>query len=107
MVGDLQAAKCVVQSYLSDMAKTCLDTVRQIISRHMAHEYHWRGMHPFNEQNGAEAVPDIFWSPFLSAFAPVQRRTDVFLAGTNNARDDGTIWVMSMGHLLGLFDQPW
>jgi hypothetical protein len=30
----------------------------------------------------------------------------VFIAGVNGAKDDG-IWVMSMGHFMGLFDQPW
>jgi len=64
-------------------------------------------MHPFNEQQGAQAVVDAFWAPFLSSFAPVMRRNDVFLAGDNYARDDGTTWVLTMGHLMGLFDKPW
>jgi hypothetical protein len=29
------------------------------------------------------------------------------MAGVNHALEDGTIWVVSMGHLLGLFDRPW
>jgi hypothetical protein len=64
-------------------------------------------MHPFNEQLGAEAVAEAFWAPFLTSFSPVQRRTDVFLAGVNGAQEDGSIWVLSMGHLMGLFDRAW
>jgi hypothetical protein len=64
-------------------------------------------MHPFDEQFGAVAVAETFWAPFLTSFAPVQRRTDVFIAGINEAKADGTIWVMSMGHLMGLFDTSW
>ena len=33
----------------------------------------------------------------------MQRRQDIFIAGTNEI--SGEEWVMSMGHLMGLFDQ--
>jgi hypothetical protein len=62
-------------------------------------------MHPFYEQVGAEAVASLFWEPLRAAFSPIQRRPDVFLAGENSV-GEGT-WVCEMGHLLGLFDQPW
>jgi ketosteroid isomerase-like protein len=104
---DLQAAKATVQAYLAEMADASPETVEGIIGRHVSADYHWRGMHPFNERDGAGAVAETFWAPFLSAFAPVQRRTDVFLAGVNHAKPDGSVWVLSMGHLLGLFDKPW
>lgn len=107
MKSDLQAAKRTVGSYLADMASAVPDTVAEIIGAHIRPDYRWRGMHPFNEQEGARAVAQTFWSPFLSAFAPVQRRTDIFLAGVNHAQEDGAVWVLSMGHLLGLFDKPW
>ena len=107
MGDDLQAAKAVVRSYLHDMASADPGTVEAAIAAHVAPEYRWRGMHPFNEQDGAAAVAESFWSPFLRAFAPVQRRTDVFLAGVNHAQEDDGIWVLSMGQLMGLFDRPW
>ena len=37
----------------------------------------------------------------------MQRRMDVFFAGKNFIDDGASIWVCSMGHLMGLFDQPW
>lgn len=104
---DLQVAKAIVQSYLDAMTRVAPETASAIIRAHVAPDYRWRGMHPFNALEGADAVAATFWSPFLTSFAPVQRRTDVFMAGVNNAHDDGTVWVVSMGHLLGLFDRPW
>jgi hypothetical protein len=89
------------------MAGAAPHTVADIIDAHVLPGYRWRGVHPFNEQQGASAVATAFWSPFLEAFAPVQRRNDIFLAGLNHAQDDGTVWVLSMGHLLGMFDKPW
>jgi hypothetical protein len=107
MEKDLQAAKAAVRAYLEDMAGARPETAAAVIAAHVAPDYRWRGMHPFNEQTGAAAVAETFWSPFLSAFAPVQRRTDVFVAGVNHAQDDDGLWVLSMGHLMGLFDRPW
>jgi hypothetical protein len=104
---DLQAAKAVVLAYHDDLADATPLRAGEIIARHVADDYRWRGMHPFNEQAGPQAVADAFWTPFLTSFAPVRRRNDVFMAGTNNAVEDGSVWVMSMGHLLGLFDAPW
>jgi ketosteroid isomerase-like protein len=89
------------------MAAAAPGTVEQIIRAHVLPGYRWRGVHPFNEQQGCGGAAEVFWTPFLDAFSPVQRRNDVLLAGLNHAHDDGTIWVLSMGHLLGVFDKPW
>jgi predicted ester cyclase len=107
MTSDLQQAKEIVRSFYDELAGAGPDSVVNIIGSNVADNYRWRGMYPFNEQTGAKAVADIFWAPFLTAFASVQRRTDVFMAGLNQASDDAAVWVLSMGHLLGLFDQPW
>lgn len=107
MTIDFQAAKGIVRSYYQDLAGADQATVGRILGAHVTPDYRWRDVHPFNELEGVEAVANSFWTPFLSAFAPVQRRTDVFLAGINEAQNDGTVWVMSMGHLLGPFDRPW
>jgi predicted ester cyclase len=37
----------------------------------------------------------------------MQRRMDVFFAGRNFIDDGASVWVCSMGHLMGLFDEPW
>ena len=64
-------------------------------------------MHPFAEQTTPQGVVDAFWAPLRAAFGPVQRREDVFLAGRNDAHEDGAVWACSMGHFAGLFDAPW
>jgi hypothetical protein len=63
-------------------------------------------MHPFHEQRGAEAVAEVFWRPFLTAMSRVQRRPDIFMAGLNEIDGFKSVWVVSMGHLMTLFDRP-
>jgi hypothetical protein len=52
-------------------------------------------------------VAEAFWQPFLTAFSCVQRREDIFFAGLNEMDGFKGTWVVSMGHLMGLFDAPW
>jgi predicted ester cyclase len=37
----------------------------------------------------------------------MQRREDIFFAGLNQIDGFSSVWVVSMGHLMGLFDTPW
>jgi len=77
------------------------------LSKHTAPNYLWRGFHPFGELHGAEAVAETFWKPFHNSFSSLQRREDIFFAGQNQMNDFSGVWVVSMGHLMGLFDAPW
>jgi hypothetical protein len=63
-------------------------------------------MHPFHERQGAEAVAEVFWAPLLRAVTHLQRRPDIVMAGLNEIDGEKTVWVASMGHLMGLFDRP-
>ena len=67
MLTDFQAEKKVVRDYHSALAAATPETVADILARHVAPDWHWRGMHPFHEQHGAEAVAEVFWAPFLTA----------------------------------------
>ena len=73
----------------------------------MAPDTIWRGCHPCNDQVGPEAVARVFWQPFRKAFTSCRRRMDIFMAGHNEMDGFQGVWVISMGHLMGLFDQPW
>ncbi|MGB7404983.1 MAG: ester cyclase [Pacificimonas sp.] len=64
-------------------------------------------MHPFHEQRGADAVASIFWDPLKTGLTSLQRRPDIFVAGLNAIDKGEDVWVVEMGHLMGLFDQPW
>jgi len=121
----LQQAKQVVLDYYRALDAASPDEVVEVLRKYTSDDFFWRGVHPFHERSGAEAVAETFWVPTKSAFSSIQRRPDIFLAGmplvevadTTAARNtgsgaavervDGEIWVCQMGHLLGLFDQPW
>jgi hypothetical protein len=103
---DFQAQKALVLAHYGALEAATPETVMQILAERTAPDWHWRGMHPFHEQYGAEAVADAFWKPFLTAMRPVQRRQDIFIAGLNEIDGFASVWAVSMGHLMGLFDQP-
>ncbi|MEM9968157.1 MAG: nuclear transport factor 2 family protein [Pseudomonadota bacterium] len=101
---NFQDAKSVVRHHYADLAKATPQTVEAILAKRMPQNGLWRGVHPFNAQSGPEGAAAVFWRPFLSAFGAVQRREDIFFAGQSVTGDTSAIWVMSMGHLMGLFD---
>ncbi|WP_342078355.1 ester cyclase [Yoonia sp. SS1-5] len=101
-----QTEKALVRAHYAALAKATPDTVADVLAERVSPDWHWRGMHPFHEQHGAQAVADTFWSPFLSAISRVQRREDIFFAGKNEIDGFNSVWVASMGHLMGLFDAP-
>lgn len=74
--------------------------------QHVAPMCTWRGYHPFNELTGPEAPMEAFWQPLHTSLAHLQRREDVFFAGRNEIDGFTSVWVVSMGHLVGLFDAP-
>ncbi|WP_226780071.1 ester cyclase [Oceaniglobus trochenteri] len=102
-----QDAKALVRAHHAALAGAAPDTVADILAERTGAGWHWRGVHPFNEQHGAQAVAESFWAPFLTAMSRVQRREDIFFAG-DNEQDGGprATWVVSMGHLMALFDRP-
>jgi len=101
-----QSEKALVSAHYKALTRATPETVPEILAQRTAPDWHWRGMHPFHEQIGANAVAASFWSPFLSAFTRVQRREDIFIAGLNEIDGFKGRWVVSMGHLMGLFDAP-
>ena len=104
-MADYQHNKSLVLRFYDDLDKATGDDLTEVLRRYTTDDYFFRGMHPFYEQQGARAVADVFWKPLRRAFRPIQRRQDVFMAGTSEI--DGGEWVCSMGHLMGLFDEDW
>jgi len=100
-----QDQKSLILSFYDELEAANADSVRKVISQFTNTDFQWYGVYPFNEQNGGDAVAEVFWIPFLSAWSNVQRRQDVFLAGTSEI--DNTDWVISMGHFMGLLDGNW
>lgn len=103
-MADFQMQKAVVLAHYAGLAKATPDTVEAILAERTATDWQWNGVHPFHEQQGAAAIASSFWQPYLTAMKHVQRRQDIFLAGLNEIDDFSSVWVVSMGHLMGLFD---
>ena len=101
-----QSEKALVQAHYAALSRATPDTVASVLADRTSADWHWRGMHPFHEQHGAEAVAASFWTPFLTAMSRVQRREDIFIAGHNEIDGFQSVWTISMGHLMGLFDAP-
>ena len=102
-----QAEKKIVRDLYHALDSADIDGMADVISGYCAPDFLWRGYHPFNEQRGAEAVANAFWRPLRHALTALQRREDVFMAGLNETDGFTSVWVVSMGHLMGLFDEPW
>ncbi|MEX1079784.1 MAG: hypothetical protein WED09_11825 [Homoserinimonas sp.] len=103
---DFQAEKAVVRAHHAAIMNADPSSVAEVLAQRTAPDWFWRGMHPFHEQVGAEAVARSFWAPFLSAMTRVQNRPDIFMAGKDEIDGFQSVWVTSMGHFMGLFDRP-
>lgn len=104
---DFQAAKASVRAFHEALDASTPGTIEQALSQFVAPDWHWRGMHPFHEQHGAEAVARVFGTPLRNALKPLQRRPDIFIAGHNEVDGFKSTWAVEMGHLMGLFERPW
>ncbi len=100
-----QDNKALVLQFYEELEAASADAVGSVLNRYTTSDYQFRGVHPFNELEGADAVAKALWKPLFAAFTPMQRRQDIFMAGTNE--QDGTEWVTSMGNFMGLFDNDW
>lgn len=102
-----QAEKELVRDYHSALDTADVSKLVDVIDSHTTSDYRWRGYHPFNKLRGAAAVATQFWRPLRRSLTSLQRRQDVFFAGHNEMDRFESVWVVSMGHLTGLFDTPW
>lgn len=106
-MSDFQAGKALVRRYNKAIDAAQGDDIARVLEDYTACGYVWHGMHPFNELTSVEDVVEIFWKPFRQAIRPIQRRPDMFLAGMNYIDGFASEWVVSMGHLMGLFEEDW
>lgn len=104
-MSEYQVAKALVREYFDAMETATSDTVAQVLKNYTNENYLWRGVYPFREQQGVDKVAEIFWSPLMQSITRMQRRQDIFIAGTNEI--GAAQWVMSMGNFMGLFDRDW
>ncbi|GIO20260.1 polyketide cyclase [Oceanobacillus oncorhynchi subsp. incaldanensis] len=104
-MGKFTTEKKIILNYFQDLEEASPSEVRDVLEKYMDNKYSWKGVYPFREQEGVEKVTDIFWRPLKKSIKHMQRRQDIFIAGTNEISNEK--WVMSMGHFMGLFDSQW
>lgn len=102
---NFQPEKALVRDYYAALDAADAD-LPAVMNEYVAKNYLWRGFHPFHEQTSGADVAREFWQPLRHALKHLQRRQDIFMAGANTLEHGGN-WVVSMGHLMGLFDAPW
>ncbi len=106
-MAEFQSEKAVLREYHARLDAANAGDIAAVIAAQTAPGYTWRGFHPFGEITGAEAVAARFWQPLKASLTRLQRRDDIFFAGRNEIDGWESTWVVSMGHLMGLFDAPW
>ncbi|MEG9862878.1 MAG: hypothetical protein V6Z81_10415 [Parvularculales bacterium] len=102
----ISRAKSVVLSHYGLLDASTPEGLPEALSGHTGADCTFSFTHPFKAAVGAEAAAKNFWSRIRKSFSPLQRRQDIFFAGQNHLSPDPEIWVVSMGHLLGLFEKP-
>ncbi len=103
----LQEAKSIVRRFHTALDAAQSEDIAKVMAAFCAPDLIWRGYHPFNLLTGPGTVADRFWQPLKASLTALQRRDDVFFAGLNEIDGFQGTWVVSMGHLMGLFDRPW
>ncbi len=104
---NFQSEKQLVLNFYEAIGNSKIEEIPKVLSNYCSEDLLWRGFHPFNEINGLDNLYSQFWKPFKKSFFNPQRRMDIFLAGYNTISGNEGIWVVSMGHLMSLFDNPW
>lgn len=107
MTAELQSAKQLVRDFYVALDQAEGAALIEAMDAYCSPEVLWRGYHPFNEQSGPRAVAEAFWIPLKASLRRMQRRLDLFFAGRNEIDGFQSVWVASMGHLMGLFDETW
>lgn len=89
-MGQYQEAKKVALSYFDALEKAEPEQVLQVFREYMTEDYNWKGVYPFREQNGREAVAESFWIP-LKRLSAICRgdRTSLSLVQMKSAVRNG------------------
>ena len=104
---NFQSEKQLILNFYDAIGNSKIEEIPKVLSNYCSEDLLWRGFHPFNEIIGLDNLYSQFWEPFKKSFFNSQRRMDIFLAGYNKISCKEGVWVVSMGHLMGLFDNPW
>ncbi|MFC3122477.1 nuclear transport factor 2 family protein [Agaribacter flavus] len=104
-MANFQREKSLINNYLNKLEQAPSHAIESIFDEFVSDEFECFAVYPFNQMSSKKEAIDKVWMPLHKAFCRLQRRQDIFMAGRNEY--DGKVWVMSMGHFLGLFDRDW
>ena len=108
MTNDLHAAKSLFQAYSTAQMKSApgADTAA-VCAQYLSSNHSYRGMRPFYEIEGPDAVADTIWTPLKFAMSAIQKRPDIFFASHADLNPIASTWVVEMGNFLGNFTDQW
>ncbi len=108
MTQDLKSAKALVQGHNAarDAAAPGTDTVAAC-KAYLSADHTYRGVRPFYEIKGPEALAETVWSPLKTAMSAIQRRPDIFFASHADLDPAAGAWVVEMGNFLCDFTEDW
>ena len=104
---DFQSEKQLVLAFHAALDAAGPGQEGAVLAQFCAPGLHWRGYHPFGAMTGTDPVAGRFWAPLRRSITRLRRRPDILFAGRNEIDGFRSVWVVAMGHLYGLFDQPW
>ena len=108
MTDDDQTALQIVQRYNAarDAAATP-DAVSAALAAHLSSDHAYRGVMPFYDLTGPDALAGTVWAPLHAAATTRQRRTDILFASHHDLNPTGGLWVVEMGNILFDFTTSW
>ncbi len=104
-MGKYSAEKKIALQYINAIEECEISDLSKVLSEYVSDDYEMRSVYPFREMNGADEAAKSVWAPMRTALSSISRRQDIFIAGDNMYSDE--VWLMSMGHFVGLFDEEW
>lgn len=100
-----QSHKQCVRNFFLSLDSASPEATAKTIADFCSPEHNSYLSFPWRRLNTSRELAEQFWVPFKQSFTAMQRREDIFFAGNNSG--DGTTWVVSTGHYMGLFDRTW
>ncbi|WP_394689174.1 ester cyclase [Hoeflea sp.] len=88
---------------LQRLAEAPSATLPGVMSELCASDVEWRAAHPINEMHGVEAVRESIWAPLKQALPDLERRDQMFVAGTYQGRT----FIAAVGNYCGTFRSDW
>lgn len=106
-LNNFQAEKDLVKAFHRTLDQADEKAISDVFGQYCDQNIVWRAYHPFDALKGHQDIINQFWKPLKASLTSLQRREDVFFAGLNEMDQFQSVWVVSMGHLMGLFDASW